>query len=377
MAVKVKVRLQKQIIVPIRFGRAESGGTVIDAPDVDDRGFAMGNRPGTWGRTDARGAMVAITVGDTVRVKVLREDLDDDTTAQLFVTSTHPATAAVVGGAGPLPATGIFQLQGVADTSDPVKIQVHIGAEDGPVLGELEPHIFQLRQVRVRAHLVSINGTGTARTAASLVTLFRDVNRAWRAAGIEFLYNQAETRNGTINTFTTAGTVTTNFAPPPPAAPVTGEFMQVLGLHSPPGDPGPDPNAVNVYFVQTVADPIDWTGGTLDNDNRPGDIGVVLRDRGNAHELAHELGHFLNLDTHAGENNAGAHFRDDIWSERRMMFDFNPLDNGQPGYRHDVGYGNLVPGNLVDVKTFGDIRDASGPADGSVARSRRRALNPF
>jgi hypothetical protein len=134
-----------------------------------------------------------------------------------------------------------------------------------------------------------------------------------------------------------------------------------------------------VYFVQNSSDPAtNWTGLTLDKDSpRPGGFGTVLLDRGNAHELAHELGHFLNLDIHAGENNAGTHFRDDIWSERRMMFDFSPLDNGQPAYRHDVGYGDLIPGDLIDVKTFGDVRDATGPADGSVARSRRRALNPF
>src|SRR5205085_3141522 len=163
MAVRVKVRRNRQIIVPVRFGRAVTGPPVIDAHDIDDRGFAMGTRPGTWGSTDARGAMASVTEGDTVRVKVLREDLDD--TAPLFVTSTNPGAAAIVGAAGPLAADGIFSLRGAVDSKNvPVKIQVHLGAVDGPVLGEMEPHIFQLRQVRVRAHLVTINVGGNAGT---------------------------------------------------------------------------------------------------------------------------------------------------------------------------------------------------------------------
>jgi len=44
MSVRVKVRNNRQIIVPLRFGRAVMGDPVVDAPDVDDRGFAMGNR---------------------------------------------------------------------------------------------------------------------------------------------------------------------------------------------------------------------------------------------------------------------------------------------------------------------------------------------
>ncbi len=65
MAVQVKVRHDRQIICPIRFTRAATGPPVIDAPEVDDRGFAMGNRAGTWGQSRARGAMVGITEGDT------------------------------------------------------------------------------------------------------------------------------------------------------------------------------------------------------------------------------------------------------------------------------------------------------------------------
>ncbi len=359
MSVRVKVRNNRQIIVPLRFGRAVTGSSVADAPDVDDRGFAMGNRPGTWGSTSARGAMVGITAGDTVHIKVRREDIDG--TAKLFVTSSDTSVVTVTAPQGELAVDGIFSIKGLVDViSVPVKIQVHLGSATGPVLGEMEPHIFQLRQRRVVAHLVTINGTPTTRSKDTLVQLFQDVNVVWRAAGIEFLYNKDETLNDPINGFATAGTVSTNLHANPPT---WGEFSRVLNLR-------PDANAVNVYFVKSANE---WTGLTFDNENaRPNGYGVVLVDNGNAHDLAHELGHFLDLDLHAGEDTAGHHVRDDVDSERRMMFDWDPLDNAQPAYRHDVGYGDLVPGNLIDLKDFG-----ADPTDGALARSRRRSLHPF
>jgi len=365
--IKVKVRNNKQIIVPIRFTRAVTGATVADAPDVDDRGFDMGTdssgastRPGTWGSTNARGAMTSMTAGDTVKFKVSREDIDDD--AKLFITSSD-TDVVVTSPSGALGADGVFSIKGLVDViSVPVKIQVHLGAADGPVLGEMEPHIFQLRQLRAVAHLVTINGAVTARTTNdnTLVQLFSDVNLIWRACGIVWLYNAGETRNDSVNGFATPGQITTHLKTDPPTI---AEFSTVINLN-------PDPNAVNVYFVQKANE---FTGLTFDHDApRPTGFGVALIDIGNAHELAHELGHFLDLDIHAGEDTEGHHARDDVVSERRMMFDFSPLDSTQPAYRHDVGYGDLVPGNMIDVK------DISGDqSDGAVARTRRRSLNPF
>jgi hypothetical protein len=370
MAVNVKVRNNRQIIVPVRFGRAVTGPPVVDAPDLDDRGFSMGVRPSKWGSTDARGAMVSITSGDTVRLKVIREDLDSPApliVPPLFVTSTDTTVITVQGSAGPLAADGIFSIRAVVDEqSEPVKIQVRLGSAEGPVLGEMEPHVFQLRQIRVRAHLVTINNSPTARTAASLVALFQSVNVIWRAAGIEFLYDQAETRNENVINFLTAGQVTTQLRATPPTF---AEFSTVLNLN-------PDNNAINCYFVQNANE---FTGLTFDHDTpRPTGYGVVLIDRGNAHELAHELAHFLDEDLHSGENASRRHIRDDIWSERRLTYDFSPLGTNfvvgtvninQPPHRNDVGYGNLVPGELIAVKNF-----TADPTDGSLDRNRRRVL---
>lgn len=374
MTIRLRVRQNRQIVVPIRFARAVSGATQADAPDMDDRGFAMGARPGTWGATDTRGAMMSVREGDTIRVKVLHEDID--AAAALFVTSTNPAMVAIAGPAA-VGADGIFSLTGVKDSKNvPVKIQVHLGSVNGPVLGELEPHIFQPRQLRVRAHLVSINppATGpdavstTSRTAASLVPIFEGVNRIWRAAGIEFLYDPAETRSASISGFAVKGQMTTNLGGTPPTF---GEFSQLINLNDPVTGDRPDPNAINIYFIRAANE---VQGLTFDNENaRPSGFGVVVADTNNpdpAQTTAHELGHYLDSDDHADENAAGTHFRDDIWSERRLMF--GPASpNANPAHRSDVGYGNNNTGNLLTVKDYG-----ADPNDGEIARNRRRSLNP-
>jgi len=347
VAIQFKVRNNKQIVVPVRFARAVSGGTVTDAPDVDDRGFAMGTRPGTWGSTDARGAMCSIAQGDTARFKVVRTDIDDS--APLFVVSTNTSVLTIAGSAS-LSADGVFSVQATTDEKrDPVKIQVCLGSETGPVLGEMEPHIFLMRQVRVRAHLMTVSGAATVRTAASLVPLFRDVNKIWRNAGIEFLYDPTQTLSDPFHTATPGKVNDPDFS----------ALMQV----------NVDPNAVNIYFIQTSDD---FTGGTIDHDNpRPVGFGIALVDIGNAHDLAHELGHYLDSDIHAGENATSTHFRDDVWVERRLIYEFDPLDSGQATYRHNVTYGNLAPGNMISVKNF-----RLDPSDGELDRNRRRALNP-
>jgi hypothetical protein len=371
MAIKLVVRKNTQIVVPIRFARAVDGPTQGDAPDVDDRGFDMGGRPKTWGKTDTRGAMVSVQEGDTVKVKVLTEDIDDS--VELFVTSTNSQMASISG-----PAAlddGVFSLKGVKDSKNaPVKIQVHLGSVSGPVLGELEPHIFQLRELRVVAHLVSINPPAsgpdavstTSRTAQSLVAVFEGVNRIWRAAGIKFLYDPAETRSPSISGFKVEGQMTTDLDAEPSDS---DEFDKLIDLHDPANnDDGPDPNAINIYFIRAANE---VQGLTLDNDSPH--FGIVIADEQNpdpSQTVAHELGHYLDNDDHSDEDQQSKHIRDDIWSERRLMF--GPADmNTDPDHRSDVGYGDGLTGNLITVKSL-----ALDPNDGEVARSRRRALDP-
>ena len=372
MAINVRVRHDRQIICPLRFNRAVTGAPVADAPDVDDHGFAMGARPGTWGHTNIRGAMVGITEGDTVRVKVVREDIDD--TAPLFATSTDTQVVRVIApaGGGPIPADGLISIEGVKDfISRPVAVQIRLGAAGGPVLGELEPHIFQLRQLRIRIHLVSVNGVATTRTQASVTALFDTVNAIWRACGLEFqLFDFVNTA---VNGFAVAGQVTTNLSATPPT---WNEFSRLINTNV-------AATRINIYCVPAANE---WRGLTFDHDAvrpAPGVVptfegfGIALVDGADGNDFAHELGHFLDLDDHTDDLGANT-FRFDIGSRRCLMFRFNPYGDvttlvpPQPAFRNNVGYGTSLRGALVTVKDLpGD------PRDGELARSRRRSLNPL
>jgi hypothetical protein len=359
MAVKVKVRNQKQIIVPIRFTRAVTGGPVADAPDVDDRGFVPGTRPATWGHAAYLGAMVGITEGDTVRIKVLREDLD--ASAPLAVTSTAPNIASIEDppAGGLLGADGIFKVKGVLDVANtPVKIQVRLGNATGPVLGELEPHIFQLKTLKVRFHLVTINGATTVRTAASLVPVVEEINRIWRPVGIQFDYDQTLTVPETINGFTTPGQITTDLANSSFA-----EFSRVVNLH-------PDPNRINIYCVQKLNEAF---GMTFDNTNaRPRGYGIAIGDDSVPNSNAHELCHYLDNPEHANENAARTSVREDIWVRRRVMSAPNPYDPSVPAFRNNVGYGAQTRGAQISIKDL-----AGDPWDGEENRARVRSRRPF
>lgn len=362
MTVRVRVQTGKQIIVPVRFARAVTGAPVADAPEIDDRGFAMGARAGGWGSSTARGAMVGITEGDTVRIRLLREDIDAG--APLFITSTDTGVVRVIApaGGGPVPANGIFQIRGVRDLRNrPVQVQVRLGSTTGPVLGDLEPHVFRLRRLRVRVHLCRINGTATARTAASLTPIFTTVNAIWRPCGIQFRTPQVITTP--VTGFAVAGAVTTNLSATPPT---WAEFSRLINTRV-------SSTRINIYCVRNSNDPgSPWNGLTFDRDAaRPNGYGIVLPDAANANDFAHELGHFLNLDQHSDEITTTT-FRQDMWARRCLMFRFNPYGAAAPAHRNNVGYGANNRGALITVKNLG-----SDARDGELARARRRARNPY
>jgi len=416
--VRIAVRNNRQIVCPVRFVRAVTGDVQDDAPDPDDRGFAMGTRPGTWNESLARGAMVGITTGQEVRLKVLREDIDDQ--AELYVTSSRPDIVSVTApaGGGPLPGDGVFRIQAHRDIrrdelgGRPVAIQVRLGAADGPVLGELEPHVFNQRQIRLTFHFVTIYGTATNRLAATAADraanidpLVSGANRIWRPGGIWFTYSEArvpteEVRRNPATNRTEYRRTNGTWAPLPGPLGAAGQFVNAGALTSDPRwgaaaeyrefdtmkNINPIANTVNVYcvhdsFAWSAADNRynnnDWLGlsdiTTVAEAGQPG-YGLALTDDADHYALAHELGHYLgnyHSDMDAANNDVA---NGDMWICRRLMYSSWPPDAPEPAWRQDVGYGHRAAAALIAVK---DLPDAVERQDGEIARSRPRARRPY
>ncbi len=394
MAIHVKAfkkareaKIHSQIIVPIRFGRACTGPPQKDCPDVDARGFEMANRPRSWGVTEVRGAMVGITVGDPVKIKLLRMDIDDR--CPLYITSDKPNLVQVISPSpeSPLGADGIIQLKGLKDVrNDTAIIKVHLGSPDGPVIGELEPHTFNLIKVNVCVHRVTLQGTNhgisamTGRSDADIDAMFEVVNAIWRPCGIEFVIKERRTP-----TFTLPST-TTLITGPRQGCVVIDNSNNWAVQHTELMGKNPRRHMVNVYFVNRIWDVSDPNGGgTLGIGTSMtagyGNYGVTLPDAADENDLAHELGHVLNLDFHGGGVVAHAddrattnHFRQDIWTRRRLMHSYNPhpVETGEPAYRGNVGYGSDLRGCLITLKDL-----PNEDTDGEVAEARKRARGPI
>jgi hypothetical protein len=331
--------------------------------------------------------MVGITVGDTVKVKLLREDIDNS--APLYITNDKPSLVKVVS-PGPetaLGSDGVLQLKGVKDVRDDTAIiQVHLGSSEGPIIGELEPHTFNLVKVNVCVHRVTLNGANhgipamTGRTDADIDALFETVNAVWRPCGIEFVIKERRTPTFRLTSTTTAITG------PRQGCVVIDNSANWAVQHDELMGKNPRRHMVNVYFVQRIWDVSDPAGGTTLGIGTTmtagyGNYGVTLPDGATNNDLTHELGHVLNLDFHGGgqvghadDNATTEHFRRDIWTRRRLMHSYNPdpPQAGEPAYRGNVGYGASARGCLIAVKGL-----PNDDTDGELAEARRRAKGPI
>jgi len=403
MVIRLSIKKNRQSIVPIRFYRAlaadppsQSADPVRERPAVDDRGFAMGARLGTWGHSTARGAMVGVQEGDTVKVKLLRTDIDD--AADLYVTSTDTSVITIASPAngGPIATGGaernIIEITGVKDKRNaPVAVQVRFGALDGPVIAELEPHIFQAVELSVAFHRVNIFGTAPAKNVDDAQTLIATANDIWNPCGIRFRFNPANFFDETIRQHSTnpnrsqyrhrpsgnwrdlpyrfdrAGYVTSDDRWTGAQGGRWRESDMVEGLN-------PANVSINIYWSGNSAaynntgtyEDGSWNGLSVVGGNRRGGLNIV--ESVGRYDLGHEIGHFLNLN-HADENAAGDDTdNQDIWLVRRLMYSGWPATS--PNYRHDVGYGPGQYGALVAVKKLPGTYEGN---DGDLAPARRHA----
>lgn len=342
-------------IVPLRFTRCvdpanadtDSGPPRADCPDADDRGYATAEHAPVLPIAFDSSA----GTGDTANVRVIRQNIENP---DLFVRSDTPAVVTVTAPAAnvALPARRNAIIQLTAQSAGSARIQVLLGnARDAAVIGELAVQVNALIAVDVVLHRSSITGAGTGSpdpTRVPLVggapdftaanTLIDDANIIWRPHGVRF---RIIGRRQTTMPDAAAGVLTQTAGATPT---LTTLFTTNRAA-----------NAINIHFIRIIG-----TGGTRGIGRTlvlaPTSYALVLPDNGNANDIAHELGHVLNLDFHATPAGGGIHADDevggkrtDIWTTRRLMHSFNPFTPGQP-YQADVGYGANNRGALISIK---------------------------
>jgi len=367
-----KTILHQIRIVPLRFTRCvdpanadtSSGPVRADCPDPDDRGFG----------TTQHATLLPIAfdsaagTGDTAHVKVIRLNIDN--AASLFVQSD---TQGVVTVEDPAANTALAARQNMiirlqARSAGTARIKILFGdARTGPVVAELAVVVNNLTPVDVVLHRTSITGGGTGSPDPARVplvggnpdfsganTLLNNANNIWRPHGVRFrVINQVQSTMAD----TAAGVLTQT-------AGTTPTLNTLFGTNR-------TAHAINIHFIRIIG-----TGGTRGIGRTlvlaPTSYALVLPDNADANDLAHELGHVLNLDFHARPAGGGDHADDevggkrtDIWTTRRLMHSFNPFAPAQP-YQADVGYGANNRGALITSK---DVAIDTTDNESSVAHN--------
>ena len=379
--------------VPIRFARAISGFSHRDAPDVDDHGFTSADR-----YCDARGPVVGICKGKTIRIRVVRDRLEP--TSPLFVTSDDETISTIE---HPTPGTALNPNDIAATDSTPerkgdciyingastsrntqaTRVRVRYGASDGPVLAEIEVRVMPILVINVQAHSVSVNGGAQALGSIQPVRrLIRRVNHVYAQAGIYFRL-RPNLMSERVTGFATANAITlTNTADS-----LNTELQTVLNQN-------PARRDLNAYFVPNYFDNVRPAGSQWNqtlgiafsqiqaNANPPNAAsgfpgcqpGITMwfgpDMKQLAHTTAHEIGHCLTLEHYAMGN--GASIRHDLWAHRCLMHNFVNLRTSST--TDVVGYGAYADGSRSAGQLIMTKRRRRIPQSDQVARVRRAAL---
>jgi hypothetical protein len=380
--IQFEVTDKKQVIVPVRFKRAITGFSELDAPDIDDRGYVMGTRPGTWGKTTLQGPMVGLTVGDEVRLKVLREDIDS--TAILFATSTDTTLIEISDpkDGGSIGDDGIFKIKGIKDVANQgVAVQVRLGTATGPIIGEIEPHIFNPFRIPITVHMVQIDDATTTGTVPDqpIQRIIDRMKAIWRPCGVEIEFDSSKTPvvNDRIK-LSVADQVKD------PDDDKWAEVKKVLGLQRQrlKLGPGNRDRSVNWYIIgdfsdsttvglgvrRDLADQLKTDPGIFTTANGVTDDKEIERV---ARTVAHEIGHFFTL-KHVQEQNAKTAVQD-TYGLRQLMWPLSFMGKvaatagltATPRVA-DVGYGDKVRGCLITLKNH-----AGHKTDGECASARK------
>ena len=358
MAEKIVVYGKKHVIVPVRFERPGFGSRYISPyrPDIDDGAFRRCNLPSSFNTpTDpgTRGAIVGVVQGQKIWVKIIREDISSS--MPLFVTSADPQICEICNPRNnkKVASNGQFKIKGVSSTKEgnPV-IHVRTGTIDGPIIGELEVHVFRMKTIDVRVHLVKINSTSGGVGAAPTVTKaditkrLKGINAIWRPFGISFKMK------GNFSKPTVQLAVRNKVDASQGWAHELSEIKKILAL----GRAADREKLINWYIVTTWNDNTLGIGFSRDSaassSVKPG---IITSESSpdhleNCHLFAHELGHFFRLwHPHNKQYSPpGSNPARDSVSCRQLMY---PVNNATVNPKvANCGYGSNRPGSLLTIR---------------------------
>lgn len=362
-------------IFMVDFSRAKTGAAHKDFPDVDDLGHSDDSQGSEHGA-------ICCSVDDARNVQVRFHRTEISLNAPLHIVSTNPALVTLA-----TPASGvlsavrsqIIKFNTAAGASGRAALEVRYKWADGPVIGRLYVQVNQRVNVRLRFHLVTINGHGhsnnflghsrttVAAKHTAMQKLFDDVNHFWLPYGVFFSLD-----GGIFDEAWTNAELGTNSVNPTDDQLIQGGAMS----------PNRSATHVNIYFVPqfqaaaTMAFAWPISLATLNNDFYPTTVPLANRHLGNGifvrtdnniatQSLAHELGHYLNLCMIANPGPSAFHsmadtldpansdpkIRDDQGTRRRLMYPYTTLVQATVRtWRNDTGYGNLTSGGFVNVR---------------------------
>jgi hypothetical protein len=366
-----------RIVVPVRFRRFNHGEPpAADCPEIDSRGYVMA-RTSAWGTSNIRGPLFGVSKGDTVKVRVDREDIDSG--CPLFATSSNTSILEIANDAGRIESEGELHVEGKARGT--ATIQIRLGSTDGPVLAEADVRVHAVLRVNIKPWFVRID-TPTAVGTAPVLDSNAVINRMraiWRPAGIHFRKLPASHKSTILptNTLNQVNIIGANWA---------SEIAAVFRVKHSDGDPV---RAIDWFIVREFTpresrQTTGWGGDrrTVDStiDSATGssipDTGIIssVIAFGDAIPLgrianttAHEVGHFFRL-SHVHRRNAGDP-APDTYSRLQLMFPLGNLLDGTGGLslpRFDnVGYGEGLRGALLTMKNHDHHS-----SDGEVATAR-------
>jgi len=346
-------------IVLVRFERAiDSGDPDPNYPDIDLRG----ERPAELG------GIVGVMQGRTVEVKAVRMQTRR---SRLFAVSSRPDVFRVEDPAELpddwRPNIRITGVSGGADSQD-ARLEIHIGAVDGPIVGFLTVRVYVERNVDITPHRVQLvrHHHGATHPGAVPIANIAQIMEKVRAVWIHYGVTFDVAAEGAVEQVRVANETRVSDDPYP------GELARVARSNW-------VPSTINVYFVDRIG-----TGETLGygfsrssfSANGMPHPCILLADRTGsaraglmhwANDLAHEIGHFFRL-WHVGRREPPREI-ETSWARRQLMHNFNQTRSPTwwpasmaDGTRYrsrplfdDVGYGTDNRGCLVTMKSLPNV----------------------